>query len=204
VPIVMTATVQTEEYVAQTARSRATGCLFFIGFGTIWMLMGLGATQHGSPLTYTAVGVVSAGLLAMVAMLFRRARELPEGTADSDFELRAKKMFAAVNIIQWVSIVTAVSILNLLHMPEYIVPAIAILVGLHLFPLAGSFRHRQHYVTGTLLLVWSMGALAIEPRERVAGVAALGTGLVLLVSAAWTLVTCLIHDAPIGSANARA
>jgi hypothetical protein len=200
----MGTTIQSAEYTGQVVRSRATGCLFFIGFGTIWMWMGLGATQHGSPLTYSAVGAVSAALLAIVALLFRRARELPQADHDSDYERRSKRMFTAVNIIQWVSIVTAVSILNLLHMPEYIVPAIAIIVGLHLYPLAGSFRHRQHYVTGTLLLVCSLAALALEPRERVAGVAALGTGLVLLASAAWTLVTCLTHDAPVGSANARA
>ena len=179
------------------------GCLFFIGFGTVWALMGLAATQHGSAAAYAAVGAVSVALLAMVALLFRRARELPQAASSSDYERRAKRMFTAVNIIQWVSIVTAVAILNLLHMPEYIVPAIAIIVGLHLFPLAGSFRHRQHYVTGTLLLAWSLGSLALLPRDRVAGVAALGTGLVLLGSAAWTLVTCLAHDAPIGSASAR-
>jgi hypothetical protein len=193
-----------DEYTAQVAESRATGCLFFIGFGTIWVWMGLSATQHGSMISYGVVGVVSAGLLGMVVLLFRRAKELPQASVDSDFERRAKRMFAAVNIIQWVSIVTAVAILNLLHMPEYVVPAIAILVGLHLFPLAGSFRHRQHYVTGTLLLAVSLAALALLPRERVAGVAALGTGLVLLCSAAWTLVNGLGHNAPMGSANVRA
>jgi hypothetical protein len=193
-----------EEYTAQTAESRATGCLFFIGFGTIWMLMGLSATQRGSVISYGVVGLVSAALLGMVASLFRRAKDLPQAALDGDFERRAKRMFAAVNIIQWVSIVTAVAILNLLHMPEYVVPAIAIIVGLHLFPLAGSFRHRQHYVTGTLLLAVSLASLALLPRERVAGIAALGTGLVLLCSAAWTLVTGLGHNASMGSANARA
>jgi hypothetical protein len=200
----MASHVHLDDYTAQTAESRATGCLFFIGFGTVWTLMGLSATQHGSLVSYGVAGLVSAALLGMVVMLFRRAKELPHAAADSDYELRAKRMFAAVNIIQWVSIVTAVAILNLLHMPEYVVPAIAIIVGLHLFPLAGSFRHRQHYVTGTLLLVVSLVSLALLPRGRVAGVAALGTGVVLLCSAAWTLVTGLGHNASMGSANARA
>ncbi len=159
---------------------------------------------HGSVRNYAAVGGVCVGLLAMVVLLLRRAKDLPLAAENSDYELRSKRMFAAVNIIQWVSIGTAVTILGMLHMPEYIIPAIAIIVALHLFPLAGSFRHRQHYVTGALLLVWSLGVLAVLPRDRVPGIGAVGTGVILLASAAWTLVTYLGADTEIGSAKARA
>ena len=75
-------------------------------------------------------------------------------------------------------------------MPEYIAAAVSMLVGLHLFPLAGTFRNRQHYVTGSLLLLWPMGCLLLLSRARVSGVCAIGVGSVLLLSAAcsvaWT------------------
>jgi hypothetical protein len=192
------------EQTAQAARGRAYGCLFFIGFGTVWMCTGLAAAKHGSAGTYGAAGLVAVCLLAMVALLFRRAHYLPMAAADSDFERRSRLMFRAVNIIQWVSIATAVAILNMLHMTEYVVPAIAILVSLHLFPLAETFRHRQHYWTGVLLLAWSCGTLALMPRERIPGVGAIGTGAILLGSAAWTLVLNLGADAAIGPNNVRA
>ncbi len=196
--------VHLAEQTAQAARGRAYGCLFFIGFGTIWMCTGLAAAKHGSAGAYGAVGAVAVGLLAMVALLFRKAHDLPMAPPDSDFERRSRRMFKAVNIIQWVSIATAVVILGMLHMTEYLVPAIAIIVGLHLFPLAESFRHRQHYWTGGLLLAWSCGTLALLPGERVPSVGALGTGAILLGSAAWTLLLNLGTDAAIGSNNVRA
>ena len=106
-------------------------------------------------------------------------------------QVRAQRMFTAVNIIQWVSIATAVAILSLLHTPEYIVAAISIIVGLHLLPLARSLRHAQHYVTGALLIAWPLGCLALLPRPLVSGVCALGIGVVLLLSAVATLLHIL-------------
>ena len=172
---------------AAQVRSRAYGCLFFIGFGAIWIFTGLNDTHHRSPAMMVFAGAACVLLLALTLLLLRRANVLPAAHPDSDDERRAQRMFRAVNIIQWVSVGTAIAILDLLAMPEYIVPAIAIIVGLHLFPLAGSFHNRQHYVTGSLLIGWSLGCLALLSRERVPGITALGTGTVLLVSAAVTL-----------------
>ncbi|HEY0200512.1 MAG TPA: hypothetical protein VGC24_02345 [Burkholderiaceae bacterium] len=168
-------------------RSRAIGCLFFLGFGALWIYTGLMQTHHRSRAALLSAGAVCAVLLAMSLLLLRRANGLPAGPGNTEDELRAKRMFAAVNIIQWVSIGTALVVLQMLSLPEYVVPAIAIIVGLHLFPLAGSFHHRQHYVTGTLLLVWPLGCLAMVPRERVSGVTALGVGSIVLASAFVTL-----------------
>lgn len=101
-------------------------------------------------------------------------------------------MFNAVNIIQWVSVATAVIILNVLHLTAYIVPAIAVIVGLHLFPLAQAFRYPQHYVTGSCLVLWPMGCLVTLPQEKVSGVCAVGTGVILLLSAAATLLRTFV------------
>jgi hypothetical protein len=171
-------------------RGRVTGALFFVGFGTLWFWLGLRAVGHGG--WPVVVVLVVAGLLLAGAMwVLRLAAALPAGDVSGDAAERMRRMFVAVNIIQWVSALTAVGILVILHMPEYIAPAIAIIVGLHLFPLAESFHYPPHYVTGSLLLVWSLLSLAIEPRAEVAGVAALGTGAILFASAAWSLSQAL-------------
>ena len=114
----------------------------------------------------------------------RRSVDLPPAQRSAEEQVRAQRMFTAINIIQWVSIATAVAILGLLHMPEYVVPAISVIVGCHLFPLAGSFRHPQHYLTGALLVLWPLGCLLLLPRHRVSGVCAAGAGALLMVSAA--------------------
>ena len=175
----------------EEAHSRATGALFFVGFGAVWMATGLAQVHHGSAAALMFLALVSVVLLMAINQVMRRSRTLPHAQISAEQQVRAERMFTAVNIIQWVSIATAVAILGLLHMPEYIVPAIAIIVALHLFPLAGAFRHGQHNVTGGLLLIWSLGCLALVPRLRVSGVCGLGVGMVLLLSAAVTLARAL-------------
>ncbi len=178
----------TEIVSGEQVRSRATGALFFLGFGSFWVFTGLVQTHQSSRTGFTLLGLVSGLLLVLTIRLMRRARNLPSAGEDPELRARARRMFNAVNIIQWVSIGTALVILNLLRLPAYIVPAIAIIVGLHLFPLAAAFRYRAHYATGTLLLLWPAGCLAMLPRDQVSGVCALGVGAILLGSAALTLL----------------
>ena len=189
----------------EQAHSRATGALFFVGFGTVWVATGLSQVHRSSAAALTCLGVVAVLLLIAIAQLMRRSRELPPSQASAEEQVRTERMFAAVNIIQWVSIGTAVAVLNLLHMPEYIVPAISIIVGLHLFPLAGSFKNPQHYATGAVLLLWPLGCLALLPRPHVSGVCALGVGILLLLSAAATLarVFAVVRTAQPRNAVAR-
>ena len=175
----------------EQAHSRATGALFFVGFGSVWMATGLAQAHRQTAGSMVALGFISVLLLAGISQAMRRSRDLPDAPMSPEEQVRVQRMFTAVNIIQWVSIATAVAVLSLLNMPEYIVPAISMLVGLHLFPLAGSFGNRQHYVTGTLLLLWPLVCLALLSRARVSGVCAMGVGAVLLVSAAVTLARTL-------------
>jgi hypothetical protein len=179
------------EMSRKQAHSRARGALFFVGFGAVWIVTGLAQIHRSSAAALMCLAGSSLVLLAAISLLMRRARDLPASTLSSEERVRMQRMFTAVNIIQWVAIATAVAILGLLHMPEYIVPAISIIVGLHLFPLAGSLHHRQHYITGILLLVWPLVCLVWLPPTRVSGVCALGVGVLLLLSAAAALTQTL-------------
>ena len=49
----------------------------------------------------------------------------------------------------------AVILVGIFHLPEFMVRAIATIVGLHLFPRARVFHYPIHYVTGMLLVLWS-------------------------------------------------
>ena len=82
--------------------------------------------------------------------------------------------------------VAAAILLTIFHLQLFIVPAIATIVGLHLFPLARVFHYPLHYVTGALLLLWSAGVVLALPQEKLPSVGALGTAAILLVNAAYT------------------
>jgi hypothetical protein len=78
--------------------------------------------------------------------------------------------------------------LNVFKQGDFIVPAIATIVGLHLFPLARLFRYPAHYVTGTLLVLWSAVVVLVLRHQDIASAGALGTAAILLTSAPYTLI----------------
>ncbi len=165
--------------------SRATGVLFFAGFGSIWLYTGLSAMHQQGVVPAAAVAGVATALVLPALSLLRRTR----GESREDEEARrVKRAFLRVNLAQWVGAALAVVLLNLFGRGEYVVPAIATIVGLHLFPLAKLYRNTLHTLTGSLLVAWSLACVLTLPAERVAGVGATGSAVVLLGSAAFTLV----------------
>ena len=179
---------------AEAISGRATGALFFIGFGSLWLSTGLSALHWLNSFSAGGVAIVAAALVIPAVRLLRRAGKLSQANVGSGDKARAWRVFRVVNIIQWTAILAAVILLNIFHLPEFIVPAIATIVGFHLFPLARVFRYPVHYVTGTLLVLWSSGVVLAVPREKLPSLGALGTATILLVSAAYTL-TIAIRDA---------
>ena len=49
----------------------------------------------------------------------------------------------------------------------------------------------MHYVTGALLVVWSAASVFLLRRESIASIGALGTAVILLLSAAYTLANAV-------------
>jgi hypothetical protein len=179
---------------AKAVSGRATGALFFIGFGSLWLSTGLSALHRLNSFSAVGVAIVAAALVVPAVRLLRRAGRLSQANAGSAEKAKAWRVFRVVNIIQWTGVVAAVILLNIFHLREFIVPAIATIVGFHLFPLARVFRYSVHYVTGTLLVLWSVGVVLAVPREKLPSLGALGTATILLVSAAYTL-TIATRDA---------
>ncbi len=74
-----------------------------------------------------------------------------------------------------------------MHLDHYVMNAIALIVGLHFLPLARLFRYAPHYVTGAVMVAWAMATVWVVPAESLQSVTAMGTGLLLWLSAAATL-----------------
>jgi len=174
---------------AETISGPATGALFFIGFGSLWLSTGLSASHWLNSFSAGGVAIVAAALAIPAVRLLRRAGKLSQVNAGSAEKAKAWRVFRVVNIIQWTGIVAAVILLGVFRLREFMVPAIATIVGFHLFPLARVFRYPVHYVTGALLVLWSVGVVMTAPREKLPSLGALGTAAILLVSAAYTLAT---------------
>jgi hypothetical protein len=175
----------------QTANAlggRAVGALFFTGFGALWLLLSLYALQRLSAITVSAV-VLGLLLLLMASLrLLSEAKRWPRVPCDPAMG----RAFNRINAVQWVAVFLVVFTLNRLHQDVYVMNAITAIVGLHMFPLARVFRYPMHYVTGTVLVAWAIASVFLTTANHLQGLTSLGTGIILWLSAAVTLVLAFL------------
>ncbi len=169
---------------------RATGALFLAAFGSAWFALWLVATHRLRPATGA---LVSLGLLALVltgSWVLRHVKRLPPpapGLANDLRRRRERRVFGVVNAVQWSAIFFAGWLLPRLGLTAYFTPFIAGIVGLHFFPLARLFHYPAHYITGGALLAWTLGCLFILSQLEWQASVALGAGIILWLSASYSL-----------------
>ncbi len=166
---------------------RAIGSIFFAGFGAFWLFLSLYARQLLRAGTVAGVLVGLALLLLAALYLFREAKRWPRVPNDP----AVGRAFAWINTIQWIAVFAVVFTFVKLHIDAYVMCAITAIVGLHMFPLARLFRYPLHHATGALLVAWAAASALLLPVDQMQGIAAMGTGLILWLSAAVTLATGL-------------
>lgn len=180
--------VATDDRSVEALRGRATGVLFLSGFGALWFLLGLAASQRLSLPTACALAAGLAALVAGAVLLRRRSAALPASRLDPEEQRQAGRTFGRVNAAQWAAIVLIAVVLGRLHLDAYTPAAVTVVVGLHFFPLARLFRSPQHHVTGAALVLWGAVCLLLVPRDVLQSTSAFGTGAILWTAAAVTLV----------------
>ena len=125
-------------------------------------------------------------LLLAAVYLFRQAKRWPRVPDDP----AVGRAFAWINAIQWIAVRRGLYAARL-HMTPTSRSAITAIVGLHMFPLARFFRYPAHYRAGAIMLAWAVASVVFVPVEALQGIAAFGTGVILWISAAVTLVLAL-------------
>jgi hypothetical protein len=175
-----------EGKTAEAISGRATGVLFFAGFGSVWLYNGLSAMHRLNPISIAAIVVIFAALFVPAALLLRSVSKAAHeaGSLDSP---EVKRTFFRVNMMQWAAIIAAIVLFNTIHKQEFLATVITFIVGVHLIPLARLFQYSAHYVTGALLMAWATIVAIVFPGEMMPTLGALGTAGILLGSAAYTL-----------------
>jgi hypothetical protein len=168
---------------ANSLNGRAIGSIFFACFGALWLTLALYAKQV---LTVDRVIAVAAGLATLLLAAFwlmRQARRFPRVCEDP----ARSRAFNRINGIQWIVIAAVAFSFARLHIDAYVLSAITAIVGIHLFPLAKLFRYPMHNVTGAVLVLWASASMLLVPAGHLQGTTALGTGIILWLSAVVTL-----------------
>lgn len=173
-----------EEVTANRIGGRATGALFFAGFGLLWLVLGLYAKQMLTVVNLACVLIGFAALGWGGAALLRKSRSLPRVADDP----KIGRVFGIVNAVQWGAVGVVAFTFARFHLDAYVMGAITVIVGLHMFPLARLFHYPMHYGTGAVLVAWGAASCLIFSRDAMQGSTALGTGAILWASAAVGLV----------------
>jgi hypothetical protein len=169
---------------ANQLSGRAIGSVFFAGFGALWIALGLYAKQRFNLATASWVALDLIVLLSTAVWLLRQAKRFPRTPEDP----ARNRAFNRINAIQWVAVAITAFAFARLHIDAYVMSAITAIVGLHMFPLARLFRYRMHYLTGVALVAWAAASAVSVPAEHLQGTTAIGTGILLWLSAFVTLV----------------
>jgi hypothetical protein len=168
---------------ANQLSGRATGALFFAGFGALWIALALYALEQLNAATVSGL-VLGLALLILAALsLLRAAKRWPRVPDDP----AVGRAFARINAAEWIAVAIVAFSFAKLHIDAYVMCAITAIVGLHMFPLARLFRYTPHYWSGALLVAWAVASAVLIPIEHLQGISALGTGVILWINAAVTM-----------------
>ena len=168
---------------ANQLSGRAIGSIFFVCFGAVWLFLALLAKQQ---ITLATVSVVMLGMVFLLLAAFnllRLSKRWPRVPDDPSIG----RAFGWINAIQWIAVAVVAFTFAKLHIDAYVISAITAIIGLHMFPLARLFHYPIHYATGAVLVAWAAASAILAPVEQMQGTAALGTGIILWLSAIVTL-----------------
>ncbi|MGA7560707.1 MAG: hypothetical protein WBV60_04685 [Terriglobales bacterium] len=166
-----------------------TGASIMFGFGIAWLLIGVlvAPSSTGLRLALLLAGIA---LGVSVAIMGWRASRLPRGTVPPTAEQIAAgraigRRFGLIFGLETVAILLAVAALNGIHRPDYIPCAIAVIVGLHFFPLAPLFKAPIYNVTGFLGCVIGLAGVVVADAVFRQEVVSISFGLLLWATTAW-------------------
>jgi len=166
-----------------------TGGTIMFGFGIAWLLIGVLVAPSSTGLRLSLL-VAGIALGVSVAIMGLRASRLPRGTVPATAEQIAAgraigRRFGLIFGLETVAILLAVAVLNGIHRPDYIPCAIAVIVGLHFFPLAPLFKAPIYNVTGFLGCVIGLAGVVVPDAVLRQKAVSISFGLLLWATTAW-------------------
>jgi hypothetical protein len=176
---------------AARAVSRCYGALFFAVFGGAWLFLAAYA--------FGRLSRFEGGLIAAVMVLFviaamrlqRRGKDAGKDAVPAEERRRNDRLFGIVNTVTWIAVFLVFLIFPRIGHADLAIPAVALIVGLHFFPMPPLYRHTANLVTGACIAVWAILCPMLFQGDRMIGFAAVGVGFALWLSAAWALKTAV-------------
>lgn len=158
-------------------------------FGTVWAAAGAGALGGVTGVVSFVVCLALAAALCVGSVrLRRRAGNLPRDDSPRGLARRRRlvRWFNLISGVQFVAIALAVVLLVRYGLGTSVPAVVALIVGVHFFPLAELYGLRAYHVTGAALCALALVAFLLTPSARLPLVG-LGSAVALFASATYVL-----------------
>jgi hypothetical protein len=145
-------TEQTRIVPREAITGIATGLMLMAVFTTIWACIANGGLNGAD---YHAILVIfcllAACFVTFGVILFQRAKLFAPSASESDIaeKKKAGMWFGIIFGAEGLFIFIAVNVVNKMGHPELVIPAIALVVGLHFYPMAKIFKRKIDYYLAT-------------------------------------------------------
>jgi hypothetical protein len=142
--------------------SIATGLLMMAFFTSMWTGIAYGSLEHGIILLIL-FGIIIITFISFAIYLFSIAKRFPklESEADKAEGKRAGKWFGIIFGAEGLGIFVAINIVVNLGHADLTIPVIALVVGLHFYPLAKIFKRTIDYYLATWTTVIAIIAIVL-------------------------------------------
>jgi len=122
------------------------GAIIMSFFASLFVALTLAWQYHFSGPVLIAPFAVFAGIASAALYVLSRPGS---GTALS---AKAKRTLILASSAEGIGIYVAIGIVLNLHRPDWRLPAMALIVGLHFLPLAQAFKFRPYWILGSVLI----------------------------------------------------
>ncbi len=144
-------------------RGTASGVMFMAFFGTVWADIGIGGLQVSGAIWLMILAIlIGAALFCSGIRIIRSSRNLSNINKSRNAK-NVNKWFNIVFATEFGLIIIAAIVTNVIGHFDWFFPIMAIIVGVHFFPLAHLFQVSAYYITGTLLCLLSIVTLLFVP-----------------------------------------
>ncbi|MBB6498215.1 hypothetical protein [Pedobacter cryoconitis] len=148
--------------------SIASGLLLMALFTTMWAGIATGGLQgkdHYLVLTFFCIFILI--FIIYSIKLFAAAKRYPEFTSEADKKEgeNIKKWFGIIFGIEGITIPIACILLSFLGYQQFILSAIAMIVGLHFYPMAKIFNRKIDYYLATWTCLVSIASITMIVRD---------------------------------------
>jgi len=175
----------------QAARGvgRCYGAMFFVVFGSMWLLLGIYASGHFSAALAAPVGVTAVAVALFARRMRKRGATLAEGAYEAEDRKKNARAFGILNGVQWVLVGAIFLTLPRFGRSDLAVAAATFVIGMHFFFMPPHFRHAANAVTGAALVAVAVTSVVFATGDATIAWAGIGCGCVLWCSALWALKT---------------